>query len=90
MLAVRKILNEIVLWEERKDRWAFKTCVVLLKQVIGLWAGKSIYVESICRVRTLSLTGKLLVKVVDEFLVQWPELLRNYPFASLKFVGRLS
>ncbi|RMZ66154.1 glycosyltransferase family 1 [Pyrenophora seminiperda CCB06] len=35
---------------------------------------KTIYVESFARVKTLSLSGKLLVRVVDWFLVQWEEL----------------
>jgi beta-1,4-N-acetylglucosaminyltransferase len=35
---------------------------------------KTVYVESFARVKTLSLSGKLLLKVVDRFLVQWEEL----------------
>lgn len=35
---------------------------------------RTIYVESFARVKTLSLSGKLLVRVVDRFLVQWKEL----------------
>lgn len=35
---------------------------------------KTMYVESFARVKTLSLSGKLLVRVVDRFLVQWEEL----------------
>lgn len=35
---------------------------------------KTIYAESFARVKTLSLSGKLLLKVVDRFLVQWEEL----------------
>lgn len=35
---------------------------------------KTIYVESFARVKTLSLSGKLLCRVVDRFLVQWEEL----------------
>ncbi|KAJ4294475.1 UDP-N-acetylglucosamine transferase subunit [Kalmusia sp. IMI 367209] len=35
---------------------------------------KTIYVESFARVKTLSLSGKLLCMVVDRFLVQWEEL----------------
>ncbi|KAL7776771.1 hypothetical protein CFE70_007190 [Pyrenophora teres f. teres 0-1] len=35
---------------------------------------KTVYVESFARVKTLSLSGKLLVRVVDRFLVQWEEL----------------
>jgi beta-1,4-N-acetylglucosaminyltransferase len=35
---------------------------------------KTMYVESFARVKTLSLSGKLLLPVVDRFLVQWEEL----------------
>ncbi|KAI8934248.1 hypothetical protein NX059_008993 [Plenodomus lindquistii] len=35
---------------------------------------KTVYVESFARVKTLSLSGKILVRVVDRFLVQWKEL----------------
>ena len=35
---------------------------------------KTIYVESFARVKGLSLSGKLLSRVVDRFLVQWEEL----------------
>ncbi|KAF2848969.1 glycosyltransferase family 1 protein [Plenodomus tracheiphilus IPT5] len=35
---------------------------------------KTVYVESFARVKTLSLSGKILVRVVDRFLVQWEEL----------------
>ena len=36
---------------------------------------KLIYIESLCRVNDLSRTGKLIYPIVDEFWVQWPELL---------------
>jgi len=35
---------------------------------------RTVYVESWARVRELSLSGKLLLRVVDRFLVQWPQL----------------
>lgn len=35
---------------------------------------RMVYVESFARVKTLSLSGKLLARVVDRFLVQWEEL----------------
>lgn len=36
---------------------------------------RTIYVESWARVRRLSLSGKILVRVVDRFIVQWETLL---------------
>jgi beta-1,4-N-acetylglucosaminyltransferase len=35
---------------------------------------RCVYVESLARCNKLSLSGRLLSKVVDRFLVQWPEL----------------
>lgn len=39
---------------------------------------RTVYVESWARVKKLSLSGTLLSKVVDRFLVQWPQLERAY------------
>lgn len=46
-----------------------------------------VYVESFCRVKTMSLSGKLLYRFADAFFVQWPDLLLDYPKA--KYIGRL-
>lgn len=35
---------------------------------------KTMYVESFARVKTLSLSGKILLRIVDRFVVQWEEL----------------
>jgi beta-1,4-N-acetylglucosaminyltransferase len=37
---------------------------------------KTLFIESWCRVENLSLTGKLVYPVVDDFWVQWPQLLQ--------------
>ncbi|XP_005095921.1 UDP-N-acetylglucosamine transferase subunit ALG14 homolog [Aplysia californica] len=44
-----------------------------------------VYVESFCRVTSMSLSGKLLYRFVDAFFVQWPELAEKYPGA--KYMG---
>ena len=48
-------------------------------RAFGLSLGNIVFVESFCRVKSLSLTGKILRKlgIVDLFLVHWPELLNN-------------
>ena len=43
-----------------------------LAKIFGI---KTIFIESWCRVENLSLTGKLVYPIVDEFWVQWPQLL---------------
>ncbi|MEN6554373.1 MAG: PssD/Cps14F family polysaccharide biosynthesis glycosyltransferase [Methanobacterium sp.] len=39
---------------------------------------KTIFIESWCRVRTKSTTGKIIYYISDEFLVQWPKQLKIY------------
>lgn len=45
-----------------------------------------IFVESVCRVWSLSLTGKILHFFADEILVQWPELVSKC--SKAKYLGR--
>lgn len=49
-----------------------------------LFGKKFVYVESISRSEELSLSGKLVYKLSDEFYVQWPNLCRKYPKAVFK------
>ncbi|XP_040872198.1 UDP-N-acetylglucosamine transferase subunit ALG14 isoform X4 [Glycine max] len=57
--------------------------------ILGIRWSSIFYVESIARVRRLSLSGLLLYKLrmVDQLFVQWPQLQRQYPRAT--YVGRL-
>ncbi|MEH1776889.1 MAG: PssD/Cps14F family polysaccharide biosynthesis glycosyltransferase [Nostoc sp.] len=43
-----------------------------------------IYIESISRAKELSVSGKLVYLVCDEFYVQWPELCQKYTRAIFK------
>lgn len=47
---------------------------------------KVIFVETGSRVTTLSLSGKIVYRFADLFVVQWPQLVRKYPKAV--FGGR--
>ena len=38
---------------------------------------RTVYVESWARVKRLSLSGKLMLRVVDRYIVQWPQLLEK-------------
>ena len=55
-------------------------CVVLASIVLrflglgGKEQMKTIFIESWARVRTISLSGKILLPLVDRFLVQWAQL----------------
>lgn len=44
---------------------------------VGLLRTRIVFVESVCRVTTLSLTGRLLYPFVDQVQVQWPALLER-------------
>ena len=46
---------------------------------------KLIFIESYAKVKTPTLTGKLLYPFADRFYVQWRELLEYYPKAQ--YVG---
>jgi len=57
----------------------------LYKILFGLTCSL-VYIESICRVKKLSLTGKILRTFADHFFVQWPELQREGDM----YLGRIS
>lgn len=62
-------------------------CVAgLLLGILGMKKVLIVYVESICRVQTLSLTGKILYLISDYFFVQWSSLRDRYPKSI--FLGR--
>lgn len=88
-----------VLWTVRPDVLVCNgpgTCLVLvyvsrLLQFLCL-APRTvrIFVESFCRVKTISLTGRLVYPFMDSFILQWPPtdaILRTYPRA--KYLGRI-
>lgn len=52
--------------------------ICLLGKIMGK---KIIYIESFARVDAPSLTGKLMYRIADLFLVQWDELLPYFPNA---------
>ncbi|KAI4981258.1 hypothetical protein ZWY2020_021743 [Hordeum vulgare] len=70
------------------------TCIPLcasafLLKVLGLGWSSIFYIESIARVKKLSLSGLLLYKLrmADQFFVQWPQLQQKCPRAQ--YAGRL-
>ncbi|CAK1596236.1 unnamed protein product [Parnassius mnemosyne] len=62
--------------------------VAFLLRCLFLLDSRIIYIESLCRVRTLSLSGKILQYFADIFIVQWPQLRDNCYRA--KYFGRLT
>ncbi|KAE8674224.1 purine permease family protein [Hibiscus syriacus] len=68
----------------------FPLCLIaFIFKVTGIRWSSIFYVESIARVKKLSLSGLLLYKlqIADQFFVQWPQLQRKYPQAH--YVGCL-
>ncbi|KAK8792558.1 hypothetical protein WA588_005051 [Blastocystis sp. NMH] len=68
------------------------TCVpvafaVVLFRVLNVLRCRIVFIESFCRVQTLSLTGKLLYLFADDFIVQWRHLAEKYPRA--RYLGIL-
>ncbi|KAL1338648.1 hypothetical protein AAHE18_10G226800 [Arachis hypogaea] len=63
--------------------------IAFVFKVLGIRWSSIFYVESIARVRRLSLSGLLLYKlrIADQLFVQWPRLQQQYPRAI--YVGRL-
>jgi len=66
------------------------TCVPIcysafLMRLLGINEPTIIFVESFCRVKSLSITGKLLYPIADRFIVQWPELADKY--SSAEYLG---
>ncbi|KAI7884878.1 asparagine-linked glycosylation 14 [Lichtheimia hyalospora FSU 10163] len=55
-----------------------------IPKIFGVHPIQIIYVESFARVKSLSLTGKLLYPFVDRLLVQWPELQERYSKAEYR------
>mmetsp|Transcript_36823 Transcript_36823/g.37477 ORF Transcript_36823/g.37477 Transcript_36823/m.37477 type:complete len:186 (-) Transcript_36823:143-700(-) len=69
------------------------TCVPLcyvatLFRILHIHSTKIIFVESFCRVKSLSLTGKLLYPIADRFVVQWPELLSDR-YVRAEYIGKV-
>lgn len=48
---------------------------------------KIVFIESFCRVKTISLSGQILIWIADSFTVQWPQLANFSP--KVTFFGRL-
>jgi len=68
------------------------TCIpicasALLLRVLGIKYVTIIYAESVCRVKSLSMSGKIMIHFADQFLVQWPQMAKLFPKAT--YIGRV-
>jgi UDP-N-acetylglucosamine:LPS N-acetylglucosamine transferase len=72
-----------ILWKEKPDYIISTGALVTFPICLlgKLMRKKVIYIESFARVDTASLTGKLMYRIADLFIVQWEELLEIFPKA---------
>ena len=56
---------------------AFSVCVLA-----KFFGKKLVFIESFCRIREPSLSGKIFYRLADVFLVQWRENLKFFPKAK--------
>lgn len=61
--------------------------VVYIANIFGLLKTEIVFIESVARVKSLSLSGKIVYYLADVFLVQWPDLAKMYP--ATQYNGRL-
>ena len=50
--------------------------------IAHLFKKKVIYIETLASIDEISKAGKMVYKIADIFVVQWPELLEKYPKAK--------
>lgn len=64
--------------------------IAFVLKLFGLLDAQSkiVFVESFCRVQTVSLTGKILIWFIDCFVVQWPQLTQFS--RKVKYFGKLA
>lgn len=80
----------LVVWEVQPDLVLVNgpgTCVpivlgALVLKLLYKRSVKIVFIESFCRVQSLSMTGKILYLIADRFIVQWPTLCKRYPRAE--------
>ncbi len=56
---------------------AFSICIIA-----KLFGKKLVFIESFCRIKEPSLSGKIFYRLADVFLVQWKENLSFFPHAK--------
>lgn len=75
-----------ILWTERPDMVVTTGASVAVNFAFIAWilGIRIVYVESISRSRELSISGRLVYPIADEFYVQWPDLCHKYPKAVFR------
>ena len=58
--------------------------VIPICLISKLFGKKLIYIESFAKVKSATLSGKLLYKFADQFYIQWEDMLKIFPNAIFK------
>ena len=81
---------ELGLYIKIRPKYIVSTCAHIAGPMclIGkIFGSKIIFIETIANMNTKTVTGKLVYKFADLFLVQWEDMLKLYPKA--KYFGSL-
>lgn len=82
---VVRIMPDIIICNGPGTCFPIVCCAVLLRVLFIKNDIQLIFLESFCRVRSLSLTGRLMYPLAHLFIVHWPQLLDKQPNA--KYIG---
>lgn len=84
---VRRVRPDLVLANGPGTCVPVAYAAFLLRLLAGPGGGcRVVFVESACRVATLSLSGRLVYPIVDRFVVHWPGLRERYPLVEVSDV----
>lgn len=81
---ISNLYHSFRIWMKEKPDIVVCTGVLAMIPIclIAKMAGKDlIYIESFAKVKSATLSGKLLYKFADQFYVQWPQMMEIYPKA---------
>ena len=62
---------------------------IISKAMLFNLKSKIVFIESFCRVNSLSLTAKLMRPILSKFVVQWEDLHRKYPTETILFKEKI-
>jgi len=86
----------LVLWRALRVAWRERPDVVVTTgsmplAVFCIWAkllgAKIVWIDSVAQVETMSVSGRVMRRIADLCLVQWPELVARYP--GVEYVGEV-
>lgn len=85
-LIINVIKSTYIFFKEKPDivisTGALSTIPICI--ISKIFKKKIIFIESFAKIKTPTLTGKFLYRFVDQFYVQWEDMLQVYPLAIYK------